>query len=74
MEILTVLAINFAVCCTGMLLLWLACLAMKDVTVIDAWWALCMVVLAVSTYLQTGGSPDRKLLLLGLCAAWGLRK
>lgn len=73
MEILTVLAINFAVCCTGMLLLWLACVAMKDVTVVDAWWALGMVVLAVSTYLQTGGAPDRKLLLLALCAAWGLR-
>jgi steroid 5-alpha reductase family enzyme len=73
MDILTLLAINFAVCCTGMLLLWLACVAMKDVTVIDAWWALGMVVLAVSTYLQAGGASERKLLLLGLCAAWGLR-
>jgi len=73
MEILTLLAINAAVCCTGMLLLWLACVVMKDVTVIDASWALGMVVLAASTWLQAGGAPERKLLLTGLCAVWGLR-
>jgi steroid 5-alpha reductase family enzyme len=73
MDLVAVLAINLVVCCGAMLLLWLVCVAMKDVTVIDSWWAFGMVLLAVSTYLQTGGNPERKLLLLGLCTVWGVR-
>lgn len=73
MEVATVLAINFAVSCGAMLLLWLVCVAMKDVTVIDSWWALGMVLLAAVTFVQTGPATERKILLLGLCAAWGLR-
>lgn len=73
MEIATILAINFGVACGAMLLLWLACVAMKDVTVIDSWWALGMVLLAGVTFIQTGPATDRKLLLFGLCAVWGLR-
>ena len=73
MDVLTILAVNLGVGCGAMLVLWLACVAMKDVTVIDSWWALGMVLLAGSTYLQSSGAPERRLLLLGLCAAWGLR-
>lgn len=59
MEIFSVLAINFAVLCAGFFILWLVCLALKDATIVDAYWALGMVVLAISTFMQSG-QGDRK--------------
>lgn len=56
-----------------MLILWAICLRLKDVTPVDSWWALGMVVLAISTFVQAPGPMPRKALMLGLCAAWGLR-
>jgi steroid 5-alpha reductase family enzyme len=70
---LTILAVNLAVAVASFLLLWAICLKLRDVTPVDSYWAFGMVVIAVSTFLQTDGSPPRKALLLGLCALWGLR-
>jgi steroid 5-alpha reductase family enzyme len=73
MPVLTILATNAAVCVVLFATLWVVCMRLKDVTMVDAFWALGMVTLAVSTYLQSTGAPPRKLLLLVLCALWGLR-
>ena len=71
--IVNVLTINAAILISCFALLWLISLKTRDVTPVDSFWALGMVVMALSTYAQTTGEPHRKLLLLGLCAAWGLR-
>ncbi|MES2441543.1 MAG: DUF1295 domain-containing protein [Pseudomonadota bacterium] len=67
------LAVNAALLVVVFVLAWLACLRMRDVTPVDSLWALGMVVLALASFVQTGGDPARKALLLGLCALWGLR-
>ncbi len=54
-------------------ILWLISLRIRDVSFVDAWWALGMVVLAWSSFFGTGAASPRKLLLLVLCSAWGLR-
>jgi steroid 5-alpha reductase family enzyme len=46
---------------------------MKDVTVVDSFWALGMVIMAASTFVQATGPLARRAMLLGLCALWGLR-
>jgi len=73
MSAVTVLATNAAVLVALFLGAWLACLKMRDVTPVDSLWAFGMVTLAASTFAQTDGDATRKMLLLGLCALWGVR-
>ncbi|HTP76179.1 MAG TPA: DUF1295 domain-containing protein [Rhizomicrobium sp.] len=53
--------------------LWLIALRIRDVSFVDSWWALGMVVLAWTSFLGTGAPSPRKLLVLALCSVWGLR-
>ncbi|QLC24007.1 DUF1295 domain-containing protein [Parasphingopyxis algicola] len=72
--ILSLFAANAAVIFGLMLLLWLLSIALKDVSFIDSFWGFSFVVIAAVTYLLTeGGSAERRLLILGLTAVWGLR-
>lgn len=73
MSALVVLATNAAVLVALFVVMWLLCLKTRDVTPVDSLWALGMVVMAAATFVQTGGDPTRKALLLGLCALWGVR-
>jgi steroid 5-alpha reductase family enzyme len=59
-----------AACFSG---LWLVGLKLRDVTFVDAWWGLGMVMLALASFAATGEATPHKLALLMLCAAWGLR-
>jgi steroid 5-alpha reductase family enzyme len=68
-----VLATNAAVILALFVLAWAACVAMRDCTPVDSLWGLGMGVVAVSTFLQTGGGTERRLLLTGICLAWALR-
>jgi steroid 5-alpha reductase family enzyme len=72
-EILQLLVANFAIVMAAMLLLWLLSIALKDVSFIDIFWAGGLVLVAVATFVQADGARSRKLLLLALTAAWGLR-
>ena len=54
MPILTVLAVNAGVCVALFALLWLAGLRLRDVTFVDAFWALGMVAMAWSSLAATG--------------------
>lgn len=72
MEIATILLVNVGVMAAGFFVMWLVSIAMKDATLVDAYWGLGTVILAISTYVQVGGS-DRNNLLLGICALWGVR-
>lgn len=73
MTVWALLATNAAILIVCFVGLWLVCLRTRDVTPVDSFWALGMVVMAVSTFLLAHGHPDSKLLLLALCTAWGLR-
>lgn len=73
MSPLSLLIANAAILIGAFVILWLICLKTRDVTPIDSVWALGMVMLALTTFVMTGETHARKWLLLGLCAAWGLR-
>jgi len=73
MAIAQLLAVNAVVLVALFLILWRVAVAIKDVTFIDSVWAAGMVAQAISSFVQTGGATPRKVLLLGICAAWGLR-
>jgi steroid 5-alpha reductase family enzyme len=73
MQVLQVLTINLAVVCVVFLLLWVFCLWLKDVTIVDSYWAIGMGVLATATFLQFPESTPRRWLLLGLCWLWAIR-
>jgi len=73
MSVAGVLAVNALVLVATFLTAWLVALKLRDVTFIDSLWAFGMVVMAISTSMQTKGSPGRMVLLVGLCTVWGLR-
>lgn len=56
-----------------MAFLWLCSIKIRDVSFIDAFWPMGMVMLAGSTFIQADGSEPRKLLILVLTALWGFR-
>lgn len=68
-----ILLVNAAASAACFFLLWLVSLRLRDVSFIDSWWALGIVMLAASTFLQVFDAGMHAVLLLGLCAAWGLR-
>ena len=73
MLIARLLAQNAALVALCFAALWLIAIRLRDVSFIDSWWALGMVVLAWSSFFATGAPSPRKLALLVLCSAWGLR-
>jgi steroid 5-alpha reductase family enzyme len=70
---LAILAVNVAILSAAILLLWRYCIAIRDVSVIDAFWPFGMVMMVTSTFVLAHGAPARKALLLTLTAIWGLR-
>ncbi len=72
-DVLTLLAINFALCVAGFVALWLVGSAIRDVSFIDSVWALGMGALALTTWAQVGGREPRQILLIALCVAWAVR-
>ena len=72
-QFVTVLAINAGVILGLFVLAWAACVAMRDCTPVDSLWGLGMGVVALSTFIQTGGGTPRRMVLTGICVAWALR-
>ncbi|MBL8779671.1 MAG: DUF1295 domain-containing protein [Alphaproteobacteria bacterium] len=68
--LLTVNAIVTALCFVA---LWLISLRLKDVSFIDAWWALGLVVIAGVSFMNSKPGSPHAILLASLCAIWGLR-
>jgi steroid 5-alpha reductase family enzyme len=73
MGLFELLAINAAISIACFVALWLIGIAIKDVTFVDSWWALGMVVLALASFIETGPATPHKIALTALCVAWGLR-
>lgn len=72
MDIGVVLAVNAALSAVCFLVLWRVAVALKDPSFVDSWWGAGMVLIAISTYLQSNGGPHALWLTL-LCSIWGLR-
>lgn len=72
-DIATILGINLAVCVASFVVLWAIGCVIKDVTFIDAWWALGLALMGVTTFFLADGFETRSLLLMGLSLIWGLR-
>lgn len=73
MSVALLLATNAAVLVGLFVLFWLFTLKTRDVTPVDSLWALGMVALGWSSFVQTSGDPTRKTVLMALCTIWGLR-
>lgn len=65
--------VNLAIGVALFFVLWLVSLRLRDVSFVDAFWALGMVVLAISSLWLHAGDLERQLVLTGLCVVWGLR-
>jgi len=68
-----ILLVNASISAACFLVLWLVSLRIRDVSFVDSWWALGIVVLAVSTFVQLPSAGIHATLLVVLGCAWGLR-
>jgi steroid 5-alpha reductase family enzyme len=73
MAIAMILGMNFALAVMAVILLWLVCMAIKDPTPMDSFWAFGLLMVAAATYVETGGGTDRRLVMLSLTAIWAVR-
>ncbi len=73
MPVLQLLALNALISAGLFIALWRYSVLIKDPSFIDSWWALGMVVIAMTSYLLTGGHDPHRLALTVLCTVWGLR-
>src|SRR5512139_3257980 len=73
MDAATVLLATALATLVAQLLLWLASLRLRDVSIVDIYWGLGFAQIAIVTAALAGGWPWRKLLLTVLVVLWGLR-
>ncbi|MCE9521726.1 MAG: DUF1295 domain-containing protein [Alphaproteobacteria bacterium] len=73
MTVLALLCVNALIVTLCFLGLWLLGLWLKDVSFVDAWWALGIVVIAGVSYMNAEAGSPHAGLLASLCALWGLR-
>ncbi len=71
--LLIVLGTNLLMVMTLMVALWMISIPLRDVSFIDSFWALGMVLVAATTYALVDGVAERQQLLVLLTAVWGLR-
>ena len=67
------LATNFAVAIGAAVVLWLASIPLRDVSIIDMFFAIILFAITVVSYVLGGGVAARKHLLLVLVGLWALR-
>jgi steroid 5-alpha reductase family enzyme len=68
-----ILAINFAILIAMIIALWAYAVRIRDVSFIDAFWAIGMVILAWTSWAQIDGQGRRADVILVLTSIWGLR-
>ena len=73
MGIVSLLLTNASILIVCALLLWLISIRLGDVSFVDGWWPLGMVLVALASFAQTGGSGPHAVALTALCTIWGVR-
>ncbi len=72
-DLLLLFAANFAVAIGAVVLLWLASIPLRDVSIIDMFFAIILLAITVVSYLWGDGVAARKNLVLVLVGLWALR-
>jgi len=72
-EVLFLLLANSILSLLVFFILWGVSVAIRDVSFIDSWWALGVIVLAWASYLQPDLKSTQGLILAALATVWGLR-
>jgi len=67
------LAINLGVAIGSVLLLWLISIPIRDVSIIDMFFAVILMAITTVSFFLGNGAFDRKLLVLGMVGIWALR-
>lgn len=67
------LGINAGIALASVLVLWLISIVIRDVSIIDMFFALILFAIAGASYLLSNGVPERKTLVLLLVGLWALR-
>lgn len=73
MAILALLTVNALVTVVCFIALWILSLIIKDVSFIDSWWALGLVVIAGVSFMNTSPNSPHAGIIFVLCTIWGLR-
>jgi len=73
METSTILIITFCATMAAMVLLWLVSLAIRNASIVDAFWGSGFFLIAVVSFALASGYLTRKLLVTTLVIIWGLR-
>ncbi|MFT4570610.1 MAG: steroid 5-alpha reductase family enzyme [Hyphomicrobiaceae bacterium] len=73
MDFTELLLLNAAVITTLMLSLWVASLALRDASIVDAFWGMGFVLVAAADYLAGDGWQPRMVTITLLIFIWGLR-
>lgn len=73
MDFLPVFLTGLAVIFVAVTALWLVSLALKDASIVDIFWGLGFVIAALTYASQTGDGSGRKILVVALVVAWGVR-
>lgn len=73
MDFFDIYIVSLALILSGMTLLWLVSIVLKNVSIVDLFWGLGFVVSAFFYFLMTDEASPRKIVLLGLVTVWGLR-
>ena len=72
-ELVSIILLNVVVIAAMFALFWAVCVAMRDCTPVDSLWALGMAVVAVATFIYTGGGTERRIALTAICVVWAVR-
>ena len=73
MDFLTIFLQGFLVIMVQMSLLWIISIKIKNVSIVDPFWGLGFIVVAIHYYLHGQGNELRANIILTLVAIWGLR-
>ena len=68
-DFVVVPVVNAGVILALFIVAWAICVRMRDCTPVDSLWGLGMGLVAVSTFIQTGGGTQRRIVLTALCVA-----
>lgn len=72
-DIALLLAINFAIAMSAVLLLWLISIPLRDVSIIDMFFAVIVLAMSTASFFLGEGNTTRKQVVLSLVAIWALR-
>jgi steroid 5-alpha reductase family enzyme len=68
-----ILSINFGVTMGAVLLLWLISIPLRDVSIIDMFFAVILLAIAMVSFVLGDGAPARKMLVVALVGLWAVR-